>query len=239
MLFAIQSLPRCGTHLLRTSLESHGQIVCYGEVFNPNDKTHGFPCKRPTVAEVVRHCQERVDPTGFLAHAYVGLAESDFGPGLDQQFRQRSDVQAAQGLWNSLPPSTPIVTLWRSNLLARYVSACIARKNDKWQVYLSKPMPAPIKIKIDCRAMFADFARTESLIAIAQNRFPVAMRVSYEQLVTDSEDILAAIQSLLQMPIKSLKPSTVKVGRPIRESIINFKEVQSALKNTPYNKFLQ
>jgi hypothetical protein len=97
-MFVIQSLPRCGTHLVRTALQSHGDIVCFGEVFNPYSREHGFPVARPAVAEFLDHCRARSTPAGFVAHAFVGLEPTEMGPGLDQAYRRRREVRAAQGL---------------------------------------------------------------------------------------------------------------------------------------------
>jgi len=86
VMFVIQSQPRCGTHLLRTAMHSRGDVVCFGEVFNPYSHEHGFPVEHPTVAEVLDHCQAQSKVTGFVAHAFVGLESSETGLGLDQAY---------------------------------------------------------------------------------------------------------------------------------------------------------
>ena len=104
-MFVIQSLPRCGTHLLRTALDSHPDIDCLGDVFDPNSSgRHGFPKLRPTPAEVITYCSTQARLTGFVAHAHAGLAEDETGAGLDEAYRAQPEVRAGPGLWQAIPP---------------------------------------------------------------------------------------------------------------------------------------
>lgn len=237
-MFVIQSLPRCGTHLLRTALCSHGEITCFGEVFNPGSEIHGYPAKHPTVTDVLGHCLSQSQQTGFVAHAYVGLADHEIGPGLDHAFRRRADVNVAHGLWEAIPRDTPMVTLYRENLLKRYVSQLIAERRQIWLISKGDVVPPVERIWIDSGLMLKDFARTETLMSIAQSRFPSALRVSYEQLVEDAEFTFRSILEHMGAPIRSLVPGTSKVGRPLGETIVNYREVQSTLGGTRFETFI-
>ncbi|MBI1248157.1 hypothetical protein GC197_10000 [bacterium] len=239
MIFVVQSLPRCGTHLLRTALMSHGEITCFGEVFNPHSRMHGFSVEHPTIHEVFNHCQECSAPTGFVAHAYVGLSDDETGPGLDQTFRRRKEVQAARGLWMTIPPNTPVITLRRENLLERYVSLLVAEQRQNWLVCRGQSMPSPVTVRIDCGKMFADFTQIETLIDIARQRFPDAIHASYEQLVDDAEATFLRIQEHLGVEARCLTPHTLKVGRSLQETIFNLNEVRTALGGTRYETFLE
>lgn len=237
-MFVIQSLPRCGTHLLRTALASHGEIDCFGEVFNPHSRIHRYPVQRPTIAEVIEHCQSQVRQTGFVAHAHVGLTEDETGPGLDRAYRQRSYVKAARGLWRTLPPDTLVITLRRNNLLERYVSWLVAHRRQDWLVYRGQAVPELVRVRVNCRQMLDDFERTETLMTIARNRFPHAVFATYEELVSEATPTFERIQSYLGVESRQLIPDTLKVGHPLRETIVNFDEVSSALRHTRYESFL-
>ncbi|MCA9091394.1 MAG: hypothetical protein KDA90_22495 [Planctomycetaceae bacterium] len=237
-MFVIQSLPRCGTHLLRTALSSHGEITCFGEVFNPGSEIHGYPAKHPTVTAVMGHCMSQSQQTGFVAHAYVGLADHEIGPGLDLAFRRRADVNVAHGLWDAIPRDTPVVTLYRENLLERYVSQRIAERRQVWLVSKGEAVPPVERIRIDCGMMFKDFARTEALMSIAQSRFPNALRVSYEQLVENADSIFGSILEHIGAAIRSLIPGTSKVGWQLGETIVNYCEVRSSLGGTRFEAFV-
>ena len=54
--FVLVSYLRSGTHLLRTALESHPEIVCRAEPFNSDDRRLPYPLETPT-AEVVPFAQ--------------------------------------------------------------------------------------------------------------------------------------------------------------------------------------
>ncbi len=238
-MFVIQSLPRCGTQLVRTALQSHGDIVCFGEVFNPYSHEHGFPVVRPAVAEVLDHCRARLTPTGFVAHAFVGLESSETGPGLDEAYRRRPEVRAAQGLWPTIPPNTPVITLRRGNLLARYVSELIAHQRNRWLVRVGEKLPAIVRVAIHRERMLEDFARTEALVEIAWRRFPSALGIRYEDLVTDQGSAFEEIQAHLGLSPRTLIPGTVKVGRPFEETVSNYSEVRAWLAGTRYAAFLE
>jgi hypothetical protein len=238
-MFVIQSLPRCGTHLVRTALQSHGDIVCFGEVFNPYSREHGFPVMRPTVADVLDHCRTRSRPAGFVAHAFVGLEPTESGPGLDEAYRRRPEVRSARGLWPAVPPNTPVITLRRENLLARYVSELIAHQRNRWLVRVGEKLPATVPVAIQRERMLEDFARTESLMEIARRRFPSALGIRYEDLVTAPGTAFQKIQARLCVAPRPLIPGTVKVGRPLEESISNIDEVSPWLAGTRYATFLE
>ncbi|MCA9090162.1 MAG: hypothetical protein KDA90_16185 [Planctomycetaceae bacterium] len=237
-MFVIQSLPRCGTHLLRTALCSHGEITCFGEVFNPGSEIHGYPAKHPTVTEVLGHCLSQSRQTGFVAHAYVGLADHEIGPGLERAFRLRADVNVAHGLWEAIPRDTPVVTLYRENLLERYVSQRIAERRQIWLVSKGQPVPLMERIRVDCNEMFKDFARVEALMEIARARFPDALRTSYEQLVDNADSTFGSILEFIGVPVTPLVPGTAKIGRPLGETIVNYREVRSSLCGTRFETFI-
>lgn len=238
MLFVIQSLPRCGTHMLRSALQSHGALTCFGEVFNPDAHQHPFS-QQPQPAEVIEYCQRQSQPTGFVAHAYTGLASDETGPGLDDEYRSRRDVKAAQSLWRMIPQNARVVTLYRENLLARYVSNLLANRRRVWNVRAGNPIPEAIQLELDCQKMLAHFAHTETLVRIARERFPNALRVSYESMVEQREYMFAKVQDYLGVERRSLTPNTLKLGRPLTETILNLDEVHRVLRNTRYENYLE
>jgi hypothetical protein len=237
--FLIQSLPRCGTHLLRTLLESHPQITCFGEVFNPESVEHGFPVNLPSVTDVIDYCNSKDNPTGFVAHAYVGLNKEEKSFGFGHGFLQRPDVKAAAGLWQCIPSDAAVITLRRENLLARYVSHLVARSRKTWICYQEQKVPEVTKIRINCREMLDDFNMISKLTTIAEKRFPHALFISYEELALLSSDVLIRIQNHLGVEVHALKPRTLKVGKPLKETIVNYKDVQKALRGTPYGQYLE
>ncbi|MEO6403331.1 MAG: sulfotransferase [Vicinamibacteria bacterium] len=230
---------RCGTHLLETALQSHSDVACYGEVFNPYSRIHGYPVDRPTVAEVIEHCRTQTLATGFLAHAFVGLAAEETGPGLDLAYRAQPVVRAARGLWQAIPPSTPVITLRRHNLLARYVSERVARRHSVWCVRKGERMPDPERLALDCDDMLLDFARTAGLMEIAAGRFPGALAVHYEELVAEPEATFDRVLLHLGVAPRRLIPGTLKVGRALADTISNFDEVRTRLLGTRFAAFLE
>jgi hypothetical protein len=242
-MFVVQSLPRSGTHLLRTALNSHGEVWCYHEVFNPDMQNHHGsempPVGMRSVAKVIKHCHAQKRQTGFVAHAFTGLTDHETGPGLDETYRQRAEVKAGAGLWQAMPDATPIITLIRENLLARYASALIASKQKLWIVKIGERMLPPLQVVIEHERMFADFERAESLTTIAMQRFPQALMLRYEDLVDDPDRAFLRIQNHLGVSVRKLTPGTAKTGCPLAESIRNFDEVRGWLAGTRYAAFTE
>jgi len=224
--------------MLRTALQSHGALQCFGEVFNPD--AHQHPFSKPTQpVEVIEHCQRQTRPTGFVAHAYTGLAADETGPGLGPGYRGRKDVNTAQGLWRMIPEDTRVITLRRENLLARYVSNLLANRRKVWNVRVGNPIPQAMQIELNCRAMLANFAHTEALMQIARERFPNAHRVCYEELVGRPTETFAQIQNFLGVEQRTLTPNTLKLGRPLPQTILNLVEVRTVLHGTRYESCLE
>lgn len=82
-------------------------------------------------------------------------------------------------------------------------------------------------------------ARTESLIEIARRRFPRVLDVSYEELCANPDGVFELVQVFLGVDPRRLTPGTIKVGRPLVESIRNFDEVCRWLAGTRYAAFLE
>ncbi len=237
-MFVIQSMPRCGTHLVLTALQSHPDLTCYGEVLNPFSTVHGFPDINPTAPKLIKHCKSAAKPTGFAAHAYVGLGPHERGPGIDKEFLSQKTVRCEVGFWHNLPKDCKVVTLRRDNLLERYVSMALATKHDIWRVQVGDPLLPPTVLTVNIPDMLKAFERTETLYAIAQERFPDALMLSYEEIVEDTNATLGQIQRYLGVKELPIKPTTVKTGRPMHETLVNYTAVQDAIRGTQYEHFL-
>src|ERR1700761_6862103 len=145
--FIILSSPRSGTHMLRTSLDAHPNIVCLTEMFNP-DYTLGqysFTENTPEQEILERYIfspqKWKTRAVGFCIH--------------------RTDARFGEWphLWDSLAamPDLLVVSLRRKNLLRRYLS------------FQLRPTPGSTRpsgpVSIDRAQLLADFehqtAKTE------------------------------------------------------------------------------
>lgn len=215
VMFIVQSHQRCGTHMLRSALNSHRRVTCYGEVFHTNWIPECGPlpkCER-TPHAVMAHCLSRKKQTGFVVHV----------------------METTQPHWHCLPAGCKVVTLYRRNLLARHVSWLIALKTDKWNVTAGQPYE-PVKVRVDLPVMLEDFETTRWAYELQTLRAPASLRLSYEELCSGGLQ-----RVLLHLGVEStvIEPATLKMGRPLAESVTNYRQVQAVLAGTRFAEFLE
>jgi hypothetical protein len=215
--------------MLATALEQHPEIKMYGEVFNPYSKVHGFPIHKPVLQDVLKACEKDDRLIGFIAHTYVGLAPDEIHETFTPAFRSRPEVVAAKGFWSALPDTCKVITLYREDLYARYVSLVRANLTKKWRYLSHETIPEPKPFTIDIASMKEAFARTKALMALAQKRFPNALRLSYEELCEDTARCLNSVQEYLGVKVIDLKPGTLKSGLPPEQIVLNHSEALEAI----------
>ena len=126
--FMILSSPRSGTHMLRTSLDAHENVVCMTEMFNPDytlDKyefTEDTPEREILDQFIFQDYDHEILAVGFCLHRLA----AKFGNWPD--------------LWSILEEDTDlyVISLSRENLLRRYWSFQIRNHQD-----LVNDPPAP------------------------------------------------------------------------------------------------
>lgn len=216
--FVIRSLPRCGTHMLKSALDSHPEICCRGEILNPNKTQHDL-----AGWTVERIYQEYTGPAaGFVAHA--------FPPGCPQQY------PAAPEIWPIVQREKPVlIVLSRRDLLRRCASLALANKTNVWSIPQPQQVNTPAKpITLAPGQVREWIDRATEADSEARRLFPWAIFVDYEDLVADWETKIAEIQRAIGVrEVLPLKPATQKQGsdRPIREVIANYDELRAEFKN--------
>ena len=123
--FVIVALPRTGSTLLTSLLDSHPQIICHNEPFNPDAV---YASHRILRNEYMRAYREE-DPIRFIdllfsesrAQLAVGFKMLDYqAPDVQDHLLQRSDVRK--------------LYLRRANLLSAYSSDLVANRVEQWRV---------------------------------------------------------------------------------------------------------
>lgn len=151
--FVILHATRTGSNYLCTVLNSHPDILCHHEIFNPH------------VVGVARHLQEQGfelgtieererDPQAFLDRVW----RTDFG---------HAAVGFKLCLWQHEPawhavladPSVRKIILKRRNRVRAFVSLLLARQTGEWVVYDDRGAPARRpRIEVDADALLDNIA---------------------------------------------------------------------------------
>ena len=256
--FVIVSYPRSGTHLLRTSLESHPAVVCQAEPFNSDDRRLPYPLDTPT-ADVLAGWVFRGDgpdtvrAVGFVLQAYHPHALEAF-PGI------RPNPGWAD-IWPRLAAmdGLRVVHLERRNLLARHLSHRMARATGAWHAWdpaavdgvthltgrppegqIGRPQGERPRLTIDPAQLALDFEEVARWRRHAEEALAgrPLLRLTYEELCGDSEAAAARVQAFLGLEPRPLRPAVARLEeRPPERAIENYAELKSHFAGSPWESF--
>lgn len=224
MAFVILTFPRCGTHMLRTALNSHPAITCHNEIFNTD--IHSADTIR-RVGPTHLYEKHTGDREGFVVHNYSTEEKFD-------------SAKLTQGLWTVLQERQPtLIALDRRDLLRRCFSVYQAIQTNRWHVWnsqkgrhpLATPSPTPDQVTWQLRMSLAQREQRQTL-------FPHAHLFIYEDLVQNWDDRTRTIQELIGVKVKKLRPKTQKQDqRPITDMVKNYAQLKDHFLATPYERW--
>lgn len=229
--------PRTGSNLLCTLLNSHPDILCHHEVFNPNGIFYALNLRDGSV-QLGSLVDRDSDPMGFLDRlwqiptdcSYVGF--------------KMTRGQAPQVLESTLRDrGIKKLLLRRRNRVKTLVSELIAQETDQWELYCAEEKIDPPKIQIGVTQLVDHATENQNFYnGILQTLVSLNqpyIELQYESLTSriEQERILAFLG--VQDPGRSLVPSSVKqTPGDLRTIISNFSELDSALSGTEYHREL-
>jgi hypothetical protein len=230
--FVILNAPRTGSNFLCTVLNSHPDILCHHEIFNPH------------VIGVARHLQngdfrlgtmaERAaDPLEFLQrvwHANLGRAAVGFKLCLWQHEAAYRAVMA--------DGTVRKIILKRRNRVKTFVSLLLARQTGEWVVYDDTVAPtARPRIRVDPAELVENVAQhqayydaTERSLRDTQQAF---VTLWYEDLLADTAlDGALALIGIAGRPHLPAGQTWKLTPTALRDVVANFAELAAALAGT-------
>ena len=236
--FVILAVPRTGSNLLCTLLDSHPRILCHHEVFNPQGIFTALPYRNKP--DNLSLADRDRDPLGFLhslwrtgmGHACVGFKWT-----LGQPEVVLNHVALDKGIKKFV--------LRRRNRIKTYVSETIARQLQQWEVYSAADviLPRP-RVQVNPQRLLAHVQRTERFYqrlgeTLRQTQQPF-IELDYENLA-DAAEHLRMLRFLgVDGPQDRLRPTSVKQNpTELRQLIANFDELAAALRDSDLYEELQ
>lgn len=230
--FVILHATRTGSNYLCTVLNSHPDILCHHEIFNPH------------VVGVARHLQEsdfrlgtieerERDPEAFLDRVWrtdLGHAAVGFKLCLWQH----------EPAWRAVLADTSVrkILLKRRNRVKAFVSLLLARQTGEWVVYDDRGAPAPRpKVEVDRDALLDNIAlhdrfhrETEAALAATGQGHALLW---YEELFApggiDPALALLGVEGAPALP----EGRTWKLAPDaLRETVANFDELSRQLRGS-------
>lgn len=254
--FVIISHLRSGTHLLRTLLESHPEIVCQTEVFNSDNPNLPYPLSTPvdTILTdwVFKDFPTQIKCAGFVLQAYHPGGLKAF-PGIREN-PEWSEV------WARLQqmPDLKVIHLRRKNGLRRHLSHTMARQTGTWhhwdptkvnQVsHIEKPIlkadaddPRP-QVRLQPERLRLDFDEVDQLHQRVNTLFGNGQYFSltYEDLAAEPDRCGAELLGFLGVSPRELKAAVKKLeNRSLNSSIENFESLKQEFAGTPWQGFFE
>ena len=230
--FFIVAAPRTGSNLLCTLLDSHPEVLCHHELYNPNGV---FPALRLRGGEfTLGTVEERNDdPLGFLSRIW----EAHFGHrcvGFKMTRGQNQSVLDA--LLGDVRVHT--IVLRRANRLKTYVSELRAQASGLWEVYDRAELAASRpRVHVESGALHRHIADNEQFYAgvdaaLARSGAP-ALRVTYERLFHEDEHRrILSFLGLRQGGVPLRAASVKQNSCDLRDLIDNYGELADAVRQT-------
>ena len=218
--FIILSSPRSGTHMIRTALRNHPNIVAHTELFNP-DFLKDKPFNRHTPEEIIltqhifRNYPHNVKTVGFIIHR-SGTPFGDW-PNLWEILQKNQDIF--------------VISLRRRNLLRRYLS---------YQVMRTFRGAPPKPLIFDPEILKNDFIEQKKEIDLFDEHFAShpLIKVYYEDLCKDYHHTVKSVQLFLGIkPMKIWPDEKGKPKRKLSEAIANYEALKKYFMGTEWAHF--
>ena len=229
--FVILATPRCGSNWLCSLLDSHPEILCHHELFNP-EGIHLALSQRQGDLNLGDTRQRDLAPLKLLARAWqedLGHKAVGFKLNRGQSALIQSKVLRDPGIRK--------IVIRRENRIRSYVSECIAEASGEWESYQGLKISAVSRpIAVDPGALLrhaaANRAYYDSIGAELARTGQEAFAVSYERLA--EPEVRRALLCFLEvLPDIALRSGTRRQNpAPLRDLISNFDELALALGDT-------
>jgi hypothetical protein len=212
----LASSGRKGTFMLLSALARHPQIFTHDQVFSIGE--------HPSGTATMLECFDRQrlainERTAIVLPASPTMTRpNDFWPAV------AADRNIA------------IIHLRRRKMLRWYLSMKLAKQTNKWDC---KEFPTAVEPAITinpaaaAQAIYDDLACEAKCAAMLADNLTI--EVFYENILERLDDV----QEMLGVEMLPIMPATKKQATlPIEQAITNFAELQTAWRNTPYEKYL-
>jgi LPS sulfotransferase NodH len=234
--FVILAAPRTGSNLLCSLLNSHPQILCHHEVFNPRGIFYALDRRDDSMALGTRTERDR-QPFKFLDKLWKASDDARY-----VGFKMTSGQQKSILRQMLSDDSVQKIVLHRANRVRTYVSHLIAEQTDQWEIYDEAELVDEVpRLRIDVMSMREHAASNASfysdLEATLRSSGQSWLEILYQDLLRPRTH--ARLLSFLgAAPVALAEGSVRQNRRDLRSLIDNFEELAAALEETDYHSEL-
>jgi LPS sulfotransferase NodH len=242
--FIILGTARSGTTFLRGLLNSHSEVVAFGELFRQSDIIGWdlFPQQK--------YLQHRSLKTLFQTHPDRFLEEAVFKKYPKRVsavgfkiFYYQAQEEPQKKVWDSLRNNCDIkvIHLKRINALATFVSLKKAFTTNQWCNTTGRSETAPT-ISLDYDECLEYFTWVQESQQKYDDFFQAHLKldVFYEELCQDDQKEMKIVQDFLGVNYELAKPSTYKQSsQSIAATVSNYFELKERFTGTAWQSFFE
>jgi hypothetical protein len=234
--FVVLAAPRSGSNMLCSLLNSHPQVLCHHEIFNPGGIYYALPLRQNGFS--IGTLEDRdADPLTFLERVWatpLGRAAVGFKMTCRQNpavFRRVLDDKGVRK-----------IVLRRRNRVKALVSTLVAERTGVWEAYREADVPrcrpkvrvTPQALREHVRADDAYYAEIDGVLRLTAQTY---LRVAYERLGTPDERVrvlrFLGVRPDSAQQAAAMTAASVKQNPPdLREVVENFAELLASVRGT-------
>ncbi len=242
--FIILGKGRAGSNLLRGLLNSHSNIIVFGELFRESNSIGWeFPFYNECLQSTHFISLMQNEPINFLEKKVFRKYHPQVLAVGFKLFYYHAQNDSRQVIWSYLKEqkNIKIIHLQRNNTLKELLSLRKAFKTNQW-TNTNGVKEEAFSITLDyedCLREFIHSQQIKSQYNIFFQDHPI-INVVYENLSDDYETELKKVQDFLEVDNKPVKPLTYKQSRqPLKEAISNYFELKQKFQGTSWEPFFE
>lgn len=241
--FIILGRSRTGSNFLRGLLNSHPQVVVYGEIFQ-NKKEIGWAL--PGFSSNARLMREfHQEPVGFVERRVFKKFQPQIRAVGFKIFYYHAQDEAWAPVWEYLRQHREIKVLHitRRNILRTHLSRKLAMLSDIW-VDTSGGASRPKSVRLDYSECLTDFEQTQKWQQDYAQFFQDhdLLEVVYEDLAADYRPVMKQVLDFLgvEANLELIKPETHKQSQtPLTKAIENYQELKQMFSDSRWASFFE
>ena len=232
--FIILAAPRTGSNLLCTLLNSHPEVLCHHELFNPEGIFYALDYRDGSL-DLGSMAERDRESFGFLQRVWVnnqGASCVGF-----KMTRGQNDA-VMRGLIED--SGVLKIVLYRKNRIKTFVSEQVARQTDQWEAYAGDELVTDVpKLRVDVESLKAHADLNgrfyDEIRRALQTKQQPCIEMFYENIFSGSEHSRVLEFLGVEASQVSLVHSSVKQNdSDLRSRIENFHELELALEGSDY-----
>ena len=232
--FVILAAPRTGSNLLCTLLNSHPEVLCHHELFNPNGIFYALEYRDGSLDLGSMEARDR-EPFAFLQRVWE---HSQGASCVGFKMTRGQDEAVIQSLIED--SGVLKILLYRRNRLKTFISEQLARQTDRWEVYTRDELATVTpRLHVDVEAFRAHCDLNDGFYQDIEHALQSGLQswieTAYEDILTAAEHIrLLEFLGVEATDARLVQSSIKQSDTNLRTHIENYRELETAFEGTEH-----